>query len=93
MKKKRSSIVFYIVAIAFVIYAGYTFLHLSTFIDKKTTEVDSLKQQIERQTQTNAELENLFNEEIDNDYIERIARNQLGLAYPNERVFYNIDDS
>ena len=91
MRKRRSSLVFYVVAIAFVVYAGITLVNLQTFIQTKSNEIGDLQKRIEAQQQKNTELQNNLNKDTDTSYVEKIAREKLGLAYPNERVFYNVD--
>ena len=50
-----------------------------------------MQQQCQQQIEENKEVERLLAMSADKDYIERIARERLGYAYPDEKVY--IDSS
>lgn len=53
------------------------------------TRRDELQRDIERYDQENDELEQLIKAPVDKDYIARMARERLGLHYPDEDVYYS----
>jgi cell division protein FtsB len=51
-----------------------------------------LQQQVTEMTQKNAELQYQIDHGTDEETIEEIARNKLGLVLPGEKVFYDISN-
>lgn len=93
VKKKRRirRIAIVIIVAAFLIYTIHGSVMLGDMIEAKEKEAENLRVQIEEQMLINEELERQLAQPIDAEYIERVAHEQLGLAYPNERVFINVD--
>ncbi len=89
--KRARRIAIVIIVVAFLVYIIYGSVIIGERIEEKSKEVELLREQVEEQTLINEDLQRSLDQPIDFDYIERIAREQLGLAYPNERVFVNID--
>ncbi|MBQ2615037.1 MAG: septum formation initiator family protein [Clostridia bacterium] len=81
------------VILLFGAYFCYTMIWQQVALNRKSREIDALNAQIEeatRQTeQLEAELENLN----DPAYLEKVAREKLGLVRPNERVFVDANKS
>ena len=50
-------------------------------------------QACEEQRAYNEEIEEILSREDDSEYIERVAREKLGYAYPDERVYIDISGS
>ena len=59
-------------------------------IAAKRQELAALQAQIEQQQQQNQELERVLGSGSDLEIIERVARDKLGYAKPNERVFVDV---
>ena len=76
-----------------VIYFSCTIISQQSLINKKNKEIQNLEEQI---SQANEDADKLKNE-IDNlqnpEYIEKVAREKLGLVRPNERVFVDSNKS
>lgn len=76
-----------------VIYFCCTLISQQSLINRKNKEISNLEEQI---SQANDEADKLKSE-IDNlqdpDYIEKVAREKLGLVRPNERVFIDSNKS
>ena len=100
MKKKNSkrSVNFKRLAITAIIfllalYFIWTFISQQIMISKKNKEISELQMQIEsieaESQRLSKEVEDLNNPE----YIEKIARERLGLVRPNERVFVDSNKS
>ena len=90
-KKSRRRGAIIIIAVAFFIYVMHGLVTLGSMIEKKASEVESLRIQVEEQKIVNEQLQRTLEQPIDAEYVERIAREKLGLAYPSERVFVNVD--
>lgn len=56
----------------------------------KQRELAEITEKLELQSETNAELERLMESGDEDAYVERVAREKLGYARPDERVFVDI---
>ena len=76
-------------AIAFVIIGLFTVARL----EMKYNEIESTRQELEQQYLHNQEiieeLERDLDAEFNEEYIKKIAREQLNLCMPEEVIFYN----
>lgn len=100
-KKRRSShrkidikkLIAIIIGAAIVFYFAYTLVTQQISINKKNDEIKELESQVQaaegESDKLKSELENLQ----DPEYIEKIAREKLGLVRPNERVFVDSNKS
>ena len=52
----------------------------------------TLQQQVSEMTQANAELQYQIDHSEDDDMIESVAREKLGLVKPGEKIFYDTSD-
>lgn len=52
-------------------------------------ETDKLSEEIEEHENNASELRYLIESPMDDAYIARIARERLGLVFPDEEIFYN----
>jgi Septum formation initiator len=91
-KKNRKNIVLKVAVLTFVVYIVFTLVNQQVEINSKQKQVDSVKQQIALQEMKNQEMKQVLDsgEQGNNDYIERVARQDLDYANPDERVFINI---
>lgn len=86
-RKQRGSLLTRLAVFCFVGYIAATLIGMQLEVLSKRRELESLQQGIEQQELLNAETERLLSLSSDEEYIERIARDRLGFAYPDERVF------
>lgn len=61
--------------------------------NEKQAELEELKLRAEQLEAENAEYESILNEEDERTYMERLAIEKLGYAYPDERRFYDTTRS
>lgn len=59
-------------------------------ISAKKQQLKTLQQQLETQQAQNDELSRILDSGSDEQIIERVARDKMGYAKPNERVFVDI---
>ena len=93
-RKKRSFkfLLLYIAGFAFLIYASFTIISQGVEISKKRAELNELKEQLKIVEITNRDLEktkNYSGEKLD-EYIEKLAREDLDYVKNGERIFINI---
>lgn len=90
--RKKRHILLYIAIIGFVFYAVITIINQSVEISKKRVELQNLQQQInvvEIQTQYLQKVQNYSGEELE-EYIEKIAKEDMGYIGEGERIFINV---
>nr|WP_305119695.1 MULTISPECIES: septum formation initiator family protein [unclassified Ruminococcus] len=76
----------------FAVYAVVTLISQQVQINRKQSELSQLEDKILIQEVKNGEVEKVYNsdDKENEEYIRRIAREELGYAEPDERVFINI---
>ena len=90
--KKKSYILLYVAVFAFAVYAVITLVNQYIEISDKKQQLAELNDQISVQEIKNEDIEKVKNytgEELD-EYIEKIAREELEYIGQGERVFVNI---
>lgn len=90
--RKKRHILLYIAIIGFVFYAVITIINQSVEISKKRIELQKLQQQInvvEIQTQYLEKVQHYTGEELE-EYIEKIAKEDMGYIGEGERIFINV---
>ncbi len=89
---KKRKIIFGICFGVFALYAGVTLISQQLQISQKQAELSQLEDNILIQEVKNSEVADVYNssDEENEEYIKRIARQELGYAEPDERIFINI---
>lgn len=89
-KRSKKNIILASALGVFVIYAVVTLINQQIQITQKTNELDELEDKIVIQEVKNDEISEIYNSGENEEYIEKIARDELGFAYKGERIFINI---
>lgn len=92
-KSKARGLKGIIVAIAllvFTIYVVISLILIGNDIKAKRQETVELQAQIVDKETINKELQDLIDNGADAEYIIKIAKEKLGLVYPDERVYVDI---
>ena len=92
MRLKKASIITKIIVFALVIYAAVTLVSLNSKIHDTKAEQDALQQQINEMEVQNAEQPYKVENSDDDDVLADVARDELGLVGPGEKVFYDSDN-
>jgi Septum formation initiator len=72
-------------------YLTYLMIGQERIIRDKSSQITSVNQKIEDEKSKNTEL-NKQKEQVNSpEYIEKIARDQLGMVKPDEKVFVDIN--
>lgn len=82
-----------LVVVFFLTYFCYTMIWQQVVISKKSKEIDALNEKISVAEQQNDKLEKELENIDDPEYLEKVAREKLGLVRPNERVFVDANQS
>ncbi|MDP4151946.1 MAG: septum formation initiator family protein [Bacillota bacterium] len=90
MKRKKSGWIVKLCLAAFIIYTAYKLVNLQMEIHGKRAEIADYKVKIEEQQRQNENLQQDIDHKLTEDEIKQIARDKLGLATPDERIFVNV---
>lgn len=74
---------------AFVCFISITLIRMQIDVATKQRDLAALEQKIQKQQIYNDETARMLEGEDEEQYIERIARDKLGYAYPDEIVFFD----
>ena len=88
VKFKRAGIFTKIIIVALLVYAVVSIISLRGRIDEAEATRASLEQQVEDQMAENESMKYDIKNSGDEDVVEDIAREKLGLVRPDEKVFY-----
>ena len=87
MKVKRAGLLTKIVVLALLIGLSIALLDLRSRLEDAQAQKAALTAQVDAQTQVNADLSDAVENSGDPERIQDIARDRLGLAAPDERIF------
>lgn len=87
MKKKHSGILTKLLLLAIIIYAATSLITMGGKIKEASDRKTEIEAKVEDLRRENEKLENDIKNSDSDAVIESIARGELGLTYPGERVF------
>jgi cell division protein FtsB len=91
MNKRKSSIPTVIFVIAFFAYFVVTLIEQQKIIYVNNVKANDIRSKVQSELRINEELKK-YRENLESDeYIEKIAREKLGMIKPGERIFFDID--
>lgn len=90
LRKKKKGLFLRILTLCVLIYVAVSFVQLQVELSEKRGELALLEKQVEDQLLENQELRSLLDMRQDDAYIERVARDRLDYAYPDEKVYIDI---
>lgn len=88
-KKKTYSTILTVAFAALVCYFVIALIGLQSDIREQKEQIADINAQADIQSADNRELNNLLNDSDLDSYVERIAREELGYVFPDERVYYD----
>ena len=89
-KKQSKS---FILTLAMILLVGYfviTIIGHRIAIKDKKDELEQKNQTLQNQYAENERLKSIVDSDDKSEYIEQVAREQLGFGMPDERVFYDV---
>lgn len=89
IKKRKKSILVKIVFAVFCVYVLFTFVNIQVKIGEKKKELADINAKITAQQEKNEQLSSVLNAEVDDEYVEKVAR-EIGYGDPNERIYEDI---
>ena len=90
-QKKHTKPLAAFAVVCFVVYAVVSIIYQQVQITQLEKQSEALSTKITEEKQQNDEYVRLLSEGDEAAYMERIAIERLGYAYPNERRFYIVD--
>lgn len=92
MKKRLWGILFRLIVLCFIFYVTYVMTVQQHIMQAKTKQLNEIKTLLEEAQQKNLDLrEQLLLVESD-AYVEKVARERLGLIMPGEKIFIELKD-
>ncbi len=79
--------------LVFCVFCGITLVILQLERNDLKAETDKLNRQIEELSAYADELQTTLDKPFDDEYIEDIAKDKLGLRYPEEVIYYSKDNT
>ena len=92
MKFKKASIFTTLVIAVLMVYALISLFVVHRQTRQLQDRAATLQQQVSEMTQASAELQYQIDHSEDDDMIESVAREKLGLVKPGEKIFYDTSD-
>ncbi len=89
-KKQSKS---FILTLAMILLVGYfviTIIGHRIAIKDKKAELEQKNQTLQEQYAENDRLKSIVDSDDKSEYIEQVAREQLGFGMPDEKVFYDV---
>ena len=77
--------------IAFIVYFVYTIISQQRTLNSYSQQKAEVNTDIEEAQDENNELKDMQDNINSDEYIEQIARERLGMYYPNERVYIDVE--
>lgn len=87
MKLKRAGIITRLIIFALIVYASVTLINLRAQIDAARAGQETLKAMVAEKETSNAELQYKIDHSDDQETIADVARDDLNLVAPGEKVF------
>ncbi len=79
-----------VLALGFAVYFLCTVVTQQSTLSRKNDEITALNEQIEAADRETDRLQEEYDSVSDPEYLERMAREKLGLVLPNERVYIDL---
>ncbi len=92
-KSKRPASVFAVmVVLILLLLAGYQLNNMRARLAEAAAEQSALAAQVATQEQENRSLEAALERADDEEYLQQLARDQLGMVTPGQKDFYDISN-
>ncbi len=91
-KKQGGGILPRLLLLTLLLLIGAQILTLRQKIDSAEAEKQALAAQLEQQQRENDALTSALDKADDPDYLEQLAREQLDMVLPGEKVFYDVSN-
>ena len=90
--KKRTSLIAALVVLIMLILVGMQLLRIRDQLIAARVERDVLAEQVAKQEQENRTLEAALERAEDPEYLQELARDELGMVSPGQKDFYDVSN-
>lgn len=90
--KKRTSLIAALVVLIMLILVGMQLLRIRDQLIAARAERDVLAEQVAKQEQENRTLEAALERAEDPEYLQELARDELGMVSPGQKDFYDVSN-
>ncbi|MCF8001456.1 MAG: cell division protein FtsL [Halanaerobiales bacterium] len=81
----------YLLIIVIIVFAFKLVINMRK-VNKMESELNNLQQQVQKEIERNEELKEEIERVKSHDYIEKVARDELGLVKPGEILFIPVEE-
>ncbi len=86
-RKSKKSMIFRIAFLAFTVYVAVSVTAIQIDIANRKQQLADAQAQLDEQKLIKSEITDILNSGENTEYIMKIAREKLGMAFPDEEVF------
>ena len=90
--KKRTSVLTMLVIMILIALVGVQLIHLRSQIDAAQNQLTALQSDLDSVRQENDALSSALEKADDPEFLQELARDQLGYVTPGERSFYDVSN-
>ena len=90
--KKRTSFLTMLVIAVLIVLVGVQLIHLRAQIETAQAEQTALQSKLDAAKQENDELSSALEKADDPEFLQELARDQLGYVTPGEKSFYDVSN-
>ena len=91
VKKKYKVDYLRVILVVALIFFSITFVKQQLQINQYNVQINSIEQDIATAKEKTTEFKEMADKVTDSEYIEEIARTELGLVKPYEKIFIDVD--
>lgn len=91
MGKGKGSKLAVLVFIGLAVYFSYTFISQEAVLDRKNNEMKNVQARIDSEKKQNEALKKQKEKLNTDEYIEKTAREKLGMVKPGEKIFVDVN--
>lgn len=89
-KRKKTALLFKLALLLIAIISAVQLISIHSSISEKEEQLAALEQELAATTAENEQLQKQLDEGVTDEYIEDVAREQLGYVSPFERIFIDV---
>lgn len=90
--KKRSGVFAMLVVLLLLAVVAFQLMNVRARLAAAQTERSELTERVARQEQENRSLEAALDRSDDTEYLQELARDQLGMVTPGQKDFYDVSN-
>lgn len=89
-KKHQKSLIVYFTLVVVFVYLAISMIQIFAKIDNVNEEIAAVQQAYDQQVAQNEQLNSYLNSGKIDEYVEKVARDELGYVKPGEHIYYDV---